>query len=447
MMHLYNNNLFKKQNYLKYLNILNQTQYYSEQEIYELKYDKIVKLLRFCSKHNPFYQELIERLKIRISNIKDIESFEEILPIITKSEIQKNSHKLHSKFIAYPPEYQNSTGGSTGNPLNFFQDRYYHTWTFADRLRHFQWCDWHLWEKKAYIWGSHKDYMNFKDRKLQGFRELVSGEIFLNSFSMDQNKMQSFYNKLTKFQPKILIGYANALNTFAQFLEKNNFDCSHFKFNIQSAAENLYPEMRNTIERMFQTNVFNSYGSREISSIAHECKYKDGLHISEEIRHVEIKKEKENSEIGHIILTDLVNYTFPFIRYQNEDIGEFSNHKCKCGRNLKRLKTIHGRKSDFMPTPSGKLAHSLFFTFLFYHQTSILDFQVIQDRLDHIQINYVFNQNSTQEKLKKLKTKIIKIIKKDLDHQLNVSFNEVKSIPSLASGKRKCIISNLDFSI
>ncbi|WP_371803552.1 phenylacetate--CoA ligase family protein [Candidatus Lokiarchaeum ossiferum] len=440
----YSESYLQRFDYFKRLKQLEESQYYSESDLYELKYNRLIRLVHFCADNVPFYQRIIKRNRINIQNVKDIEVFENVFPIITKSEIQQNYNQFISNKIQFPPINHNSTGGSTGNPLNFLQDRLYYCWKFADRLRHLKWCNWTPWDKIAYLWGSNKDFLNFKQNGIVGIKEILSNEMFLNSFHMDNQKILHFSKKINKFKPKLIIGYANSLNLFAQFLEQNKIDLTWKNFVIQSSAETLTPHMRKQIEKSFHAPVFNSYGSREISSIAHECRFHSGLHISEEIRHLEIiNSNNEKSKKGKIVLTDLTNYVFPFLRYENGDVGEFTSNQCKCGRNLKLLNKIYGRSSDFIQTPNGKIIHGEYFTHLFYNQDLIKNFQVIQESINMIRINYSRIKNREDNQLTKILQKIEYEIKNQIDQQLVVEFFEIDEIDTSLSGKRRFVVSKI----
>lgn len=80
-------------------------------------------------------------------------------------------------------------------------------------------------------------------------------------------------------------------------------------------AEKLHAYQRETIERVFRTDVFETYGSREFMLIRAECEKHQGLHLSMENLFVEILDEDgyptPHGEEGNVVITDLFNYGMP----------------------------------------------------------------------------------------------------------------------------------------
>ena len=77
--------------------------------------------------------------------------------------------------------------------------------------------------------------------------------------------------------------------------------------------------MRQKIENIFGTKLYDFYGSREAACIAAECKY--GLmHVFSFNNYVEILDNNdqpvEEGEEGKVIITNLHNYSMPLIRYE-----------------------------------------------------------------------------------------------------------------------------------
>ena len=58
-------------------------------------------------------------------------------------------------------------------------------------------------------------------------------------------------------------------------------------------------------------------------------------------------------DIGKLYATSLTNYIFPFIRYDTEDIIEYSGTSCKCGRSFSTVKSIQGRIQEFLVDRTG----------------------------------------------------------------------------------------------
>lgn len=428
---------------LHHLQQYQKMQYYDETDIYEIKWQKIKRLLWFSSQNVPYYKKKFADMNIQISNIKDIEDYENKIPILTKNDIKRNYLKLKSTKAVFPPLKKNSTGGSTGKPMNFWQDRYDRTHKTAINLLNWSWCGWKPFERIAYLWGATRDMEKKKNSTVSVF---LNNKIFLNCFNLTEPKIYSYFNQILQFKPKLIVGYANSLYIFARFLQKHNLSLKKYNISVQSSAETLYPKKREVIEEIFGKNVFNSYGSREVATLAHECRFHSGLHIHEFVNHIEVLEKKE--KFGKITVSNLTNLNFPFIRYQNEDIGKLdTKKKCKCGRSFRKLQKIYGRSSDFIKCPNGKFVHGEYFSHLLYSQDIISEFQIIQNSIEEIKINYVLSKNEPNvQNVKHLLNKLKQKILTECDNSLKIEFIELISITHLKSGKLKFVHSDLNFN-
>ena len=294
--------------------------------------------------------------------------------------------------------------------------------------------------KKAILWGADKDITEMTNKeKLKLKLERIQ---FLNSFNMNAYIMQHYAKVIQKLNPEYIQGYASSLYLFARFLKEKNVDLRKPKA-IRSSAETLNNYQRHLIEEVLGNNLYNFYGSREIPNIAAECPAHKGLHILSPIRYVEVLSsngEKVNpGEPGKIVVTDLVNRSMPFIRYEIGDIGAMAENHCTCGRTFPLLKEIRGRESDFIQTRDGKYIHGEFFTHLFYGLEGIAKFQVYQKDLTSIIIFIVKYGEIKPDGLNRVKKKIRDRV--GIGSEVMISF--VDEIPIPKSGKHRFTISEV----
>jgi phenylacetate-CoA ligase len=120
-------------------------------------------------------------------------------------------------------------------------------------------------------------------------------------------------------------------------------------------AEPWTEQMRHQIEDLLKIEAFDIYGLSEIigPGVAHDCEYKNGLHINEdhfipEIIDPETLEPKEPGESGELVFTTITKEGFPIIRYRTRDLTTLSYEKCKCGRTLVRMQKCHGRSDDML---------------------------------------------------------------------------------------------------
>jgi phenylacetate-CoA ligase len=85
--------------------------------------------------------------------------------------------------------------------------------------------------------------------------------------------------------------------------------------------------------------------------------------------------------VGPILVTDLLNFAMPLIRYRIGDLGSWDTGPCKCGRGLPRLKAIAGRVTDFLVGGDGRLVSGVFLaTYLVAQRPSLGQVQIHQEK-------------------------------------------------------------------
>ena len=190
-------------------------------------------------------------------------------------------------------------------------------------MRHDEWAGRRLGDRVALIWGAPTDFSSstLKSRLRQWFE---GPQLWLNTGRLCVDEFAEFNRRLRDFRPTIILGYANSLALFARFLSENERPTCSPKA-IISSAEILSEEARAAIQLVFGCPVFNRYGCREVSVVASECEQHQGLHIMAEGLYVEIVDRNGHpvteGEVGDILVTDLLNYGMPLIRYRIGDRG------------------------------------------------------------------------------------------------------------------------------
>ena len=212
---------------------------------------------------------------------------------------------------------------------------------------------------------------------------------------------------------------------------------------VMISGEQLYKWQRKEIGRAFKAPVINFYGCREVGIIAQECDRQTALHVIPESVFLEVIDQNGNpvvGEEGDIVATDLCNHVAPFIRYRIGDRGIILENKCSCGRGGLKLLQVQGRSFDIIRSPFGDAVGGTFWTLLFRTRPGVKKFQVVQESIDHIRVDYIpeseqgLSDESTQYFLNRVKEKL---------KGLQVDFCPVDAIPLPPSGKQQFVISKI----
>lgn len=432
----------KKFQVVENLQEVEKTQWLTTEEIKKIQWTKLKNLLEYAYINVPYYQKVFKKISITPKEITNYEFFRKV-PILTKNEINNNFKSLVSSGYSKEDLIKNSTGGSTGNNLTFFNDKKRLAYNYATVLRNKRWAEFDIGDKYAELWGSPFDIATQTNLSNKIFKRLLFRSLLLSSFNLSKENMNEYAKKLLRFKPKIIIGYSSPLYLFARFLQENKIDGIRPQA-IISSAEVLFDYQREIIESAFGCKVFNRYGCREFSTIAQECSEHLGMHINAE--HVYVESLRENGEIasprekGELIITDLDNYAFPFIRYRIDDIGVISDRICPCGRGLPLLETVEGRTLDIIVGTNGRYLGGTFWTLLLRTAVSgIKQFQVVQESYGEISINLIVDNSFIESE----KQKLLKKIYENCGDGMNVHINIVDNIPLTKSGKHRFIISKV----
>lgn len=416
---------------------LNKSQYWSREEIRKYQFLKLTQLLDHAFKNVPYYSQMAVQLGI---TVRDIRSFDDLqqLPILTKGIIRNNYDQLLAKNIPENEWIANATGGSTGEPLHFFQDKKYDIWADAARLRgwyQIAGCD--FWDPCAVLWGAmHEVKADFTLR--ERVRDYIkTGEIYLNAFNLSDDRKMAFIKICRVIKPKLIRGYFSAVKELAFFISENKLSFPPVK-GVILCAETVDDLSRAKIEEAFKTTAFNTYGGRELSLIAMECEHKNGLHEVSENNYVEFEPIdlKGYERAGNLLITNLNNYAMPFIRYRIGDIGVQSNlEKCACGRGLPLIERVIGRTTEVLTFKGGiKIAGEMFIHLM--KDFPVREYQFVQVADDRVQLRYPVS--SPLDNI--LKEKIRDQYKGYLPEGVLIEFIEVDKIEKTLTGKFRFVL-------
>jgi phenylacetate-CoA ligase len=419
---------------LDYYKELRNHQWNTMEENREIQRKKLYLLIKYASQNIPYYQGIIKEQNLRFSEdtiSKDIKKF----PLLTKDVIRNHFDELYK--FRDNTYYRNTSGGSTGEPVIFYQDKHYFEWATANKILFNEWAGRKIGEPMVKLWGSLRDIL----RGGQGFKEYlrqqVSGITSLDSSRMTEEGMYRHVQKINTIKPRLVLAYTNSIEELTRFIQEHRLSV-YSPPAVMTSAGVLYPEVKAKIEEVFHTTVLNRYGSREVSDMACNCEKDEGLHLIPAIHYLEVVDD-EGRQVkpgtpGNIIITLLTNYTMPLIRYKIGDRGVLSNKECSCGRGFPLLRQVLGRINSSFRNKFGDIINEGFIR-LFYFRENIKQFQIIQETIDSISINLVLIDKTKLKDIDKEFKEINKKIWKIMGHKTKVNYNILDEIEPSPSGK------------
>jgi len=419
----------------------------------------LVKSLKYAYKI-PAYKEKYSAAGIKISDINGIKDLQK-LPLMTKAELIEG---FPDKII--PPNFNKDaaycvgTSGSSGRPVSIYKDNKYIMIEALGAIR----------QLKAYGLNWRKTKItNIGDFSLpsttdeeclkKGLMKNLSPYFSLKNYQLlyTGEEPKKLLDQIEKFNPELIIGYTSVLMGLATLKNKGKGKAVRPKY-IVSSGEVLDSYSREYIEEAFNSKVLNLYATTEGGSIAFEC-LNGNMHINSDFVHVELLdkngKSVSENEFGSMVITRLFPGGTPIIRYTGlSDIGAFgSEDECDCGLHTPILKSLEGRKKDAIVTPKGQIFPPATIPMPLaeatgkYNTYQIKRFQIIQKKIDEIEINVEIDEDQRDKKVKveKLLKEIERNYEKFLEENMKVTVKEVKKVELVkGSTSPPLIISKLD---
>ncbi len=382
----------------------------------------LTNLLTFASRHSEFYKSC--------EGYKKLQDF----PVVNKEILKENWERVFVReFRDRTDNKEKRTSGSTGTPFQLYWDRRKHCRMIAD----VKWF--------ASIGGceSHERIVCMIVNE-KGDRSPIEKQKRDNVYNIycsyfDDDSIERILQELTELNPKMIIAYSSMWDAVANYIyEGKAKPCNVNVTSIMSEAEGLKERTREIISQYFNCPVYSRYGNEESGTLAQEDGSGYGHRFNTASYYVEIldinsDEPVKDGEIGRVVITDLFNYAFPLIRYENGDLA--IKKVLEDGRVY--LSDVIGRKVDMLYTTDGKMVNWLHTLIFLKKYKDIKQFQVVQET--RCNYKWVLNtMNHDYEELIKKEGK--EIFGEDSIH----TFEYVTEIPKLRSGKTQMTICKID---
>jgi phenylacetate-coenzyme A ligase PaaK-like adenylate-forming protein len=401
---------------------------------------RLAAILSHARSNVPYYGAALDGLGDRLA-ADPVGAMAEIPPL-TKDIIRERFQDLRSSDLGHRHTYEQTSGGSTGEPVRLIQDMRFRDHDNAVQLLMSSWTGWRPGDPEVVITGNERDILESSI----GFSATVANRLmrrrYFNAFRVTEAATRECLELVDAERPKVIRGYAQSLDDIAGFAERESVQVSPQNA-IISTAGTLYPFMRQRLESTFGCRVFDQYGSREVSGIAGECGQGGGLHVFPWMNYVEIVDEEgmpvPAGTEGRVLVTSLCNYAMPMIRYEIGDRATLIPEDappCPCGRRGQRLAGVAGRTVDTFVALDGSHVNGEYFTHLLYFRDSVRRFQVVQREPDLVVYRLVASSPLAEAE----RDAISRDTKAAMGAGCKVEFELVEDIAPSGSGKHRYTI-------
>lgn len=424
-------NIIKKFKYIKDI------QSKSSVEILDKQNEKLKRLLLFSYKNIPYYKILLPKAgvisargEINLSNFENI-------PPLTKNLIKSLGNNLISPDCEQRKSYENTSGGSTGEPVRLIQDKNYDEWNTANKLYYNWFHGKEYGEPETKLWGSDRDILEGTLGLKENIINFLYNRTFLNTFNLTQQNFKKYLDHINKRKPTSIWAYYDSMFELAKYAQEQKI-LMHSPEVIFTTIGKLTDDMYGMIKQTFpNSKIIDQYGSREVGVIGFEQIERSFLSLFPWTHKVEVADSKNFNtygQSGRILITTLENYSMPLIRYQIEDMGILG----KDSKGNSVLKEVTGRIFSHFYKNDGTMVHAQFFVTLMFNRAWVRKFQFVQYDYDDILLRIEADKPVDQD-LKDIEQKIKQVMGKKCELRVDV----VKKIIPSQSGKylyTRCLI-------
>ncbi len=331
------------------------------------QFEKLCDLVRFVSSNIPFYRDFYREAGFSADQLKTWDDWQQV-PVVTKSDMQGVA--LADRCVHTKKGLKINTGGTSGQPLEFYLDRQ----AFAREWAHMHYI------RKARGYQPQHLKLTFRGKYFDTAKPLrynaVHNEYVVNA-SVPMAQVVEAVALLSRTSVvRWLHGYPSLVAEFAHALEhlpaSRVTDLRSRLFGVLLGSEFPAPVYRSVIERILSNNVVSWYGHSEMALLARETTsavyeslptygYAEAVPLSDSNEH-------------RLVCTSLHNRIHPFIRYDTGDLIEpVSRHS-----NSLSFRITEGRVGDFVHDRKGN-RHALTAIIFGRHHP-------VFDQLKHLQV-------------------------------------------------------------
>lgn len=259
----------------------------------------------------PYYTALFNYIDFSPYKMSEISEIEKI-PFLDKDKIRQNYDLLISKKMSKQKGVLRYTSGTTGDKLRFvlpFSLAY--PKNAAMMYRFYSMAGVHLGDKRVTIGGR-----RFANKKPYWSYNLFENQMLISAHHLNDKTVHEYIDKINKFNPVFIQGHPNSILFIAlAILRKGDryFDSLRAIF---TTGETLLEENRRYIQKAFNVEVLQQYGSGENCFSAQETGDGSGYMLNYEHGYVEMIGDEEYKEV---VATSFQNDLMPFVRYKVGD--------------------------------------------------------------------------------------------------------------------------------
>jgi len=339
----------------------------SADEIRHRQTTKFRQLFEFARIHSHFYRKIYQDAGVDNLEIRTFDDIQKV-PVVDKAMMRAYAPEEIMTRPVTPDLVQITTSGSTGEPFKIYQTKYEQYTAHLRVLGMLTTLGYRPWQQILMLWRLEPDTVLPIEQDLSLLPRLRK------AFKLFRRDILSIYTRpkeiVTWIQErpdgKVFWSTPGIMSILCEHLESRNITF-HFNQTILT-SETLFPEQRQRFAACMGGDVVSHYGLMECPTIGFDAGIDDRKRIFTNACMMEllnIDEERDGAPQGEPVITNLVNWTMPFIRYNTHDSAMvLDDPDCPA----KIIGPICGRLDDVLTFPGGgkfmhQHAYALFMDF------------------------------------------------------------------------------------
>ena len=334
--------------------------YLSRRKLEALRDSRVRALIEYAASTVPFYRDLFRKKAIDPRTIRTATDLG-ILPRLSREDVRMDPRRFLSSTRHGRNAVAFVTSGTTGTPLTVFHDQHSLLANIAFGER-----------ERAVVTGACGRGFGYREMAIY-YPGSTSGKVWdfyrrktwipvrpqrLVLSVLDPH--EQIIAAINRFRPDVLISYGSYLETLFRIVARQGKSLHRPRLLI-STADAMSAEGKRFINDTFAIPTVSHYNAVEAFKIGFVCEAQQSFHLHEDLCHVNIVDKAGNTvpdgQVGEVVITNLVNRGTVLLNYRLGDMASISTAVCGCGRNLRLLSELDGRKEDIIFLPNGEFIH------------------------------------------------------------------------------------------
>ncbi|SME99810.1 phenylacetate--CoA ligase family protein [Pseudobacteriovorax antillogorgiicola] len=317
-------------------------------------------LTKFCESANQIVGDQWLKHRSEMANVSSLvsayrsvewhsENYRETIPFTSKKDLRENIAAYLNPKYSRDQLWLRPTSGTTGKPLTsyyspefFMEFQVYILIKFAVRLGILNES---ILSRDVFC-AALQGGDNFPNRVWPCPGDIVGLILRPTIRDQDELSLNRFFEVVEKRPPAIISSSPRILKYIAERASISQRASFKDVAGFISCSSELSDDLRQFIECVFETPVYDSYGLSEVGPVAIECHLKNSMHILHEQVLVEVERSDglvaQEGE-GEILVSSVYNDAMPLLRYRTGDIGTVEYGECNCGFQGYSIKKLDGR--------------------------------------------------------------------------------------------------------